>query len=68
MTKTYAELKIIVDNCGGQNKNKIVVWLLVWLVDKDLFSTNSFDFSSEGSQKHAAGRLFNLLKMKYIVI
>eukprot|EP00957_Ditylum_brightwellii_P029800 2254075-Ditylum_brightwellii.AAC.2 len=33
-TKTGGELTIIMDNCAGQNKNRMVLWLALYLVEK----------------------------------
>ena len=34
----FAELTYIADNCGSQNKNKIDVKFLMWLVESNIFS------------------------------
>jgi hypothetical protein len=37
-------LSIVMDNCGGQNKNKMVLHLITYLVEKQYFKTIEFIF------------------------
>ena len=60
----FAELTYIVDNCGAQNKNEIIVRLLMWLVEYNIFPRVRF-FLVRGRTKNAADRIFNLLKLHY---
>ena len=61
----YGELTYIADNCGGQNKNKIVVRFLMWLVENKVFPRVRLFFLVKGHTKNAADRMFNLLKNSY---
>jgi len=61
----FSELTYIADNCGGQNKNKIVVRFLMWLVEIKLFPRIRLLFLVKGHTKNAADRMFNLLKLSY---
>ena len=61
----FGELTYIADNCGGQNKNKIVVRFLMWLVESNIFPRVRIFFLVKGHTKNAADRMFNLLKHTY---
>ena len=63
--QNYGELTYIADNCGGQNKNKIVVRFLMWLVENKVFPKVTLCFLVKGHTKNAADRMFNLLKLSY---
>ena len=41
----YGDITIIADNCGGQNKNKVVVRFLMWLVETKIFPMVQLIFS-----------------------
>jgi hypothetical protein len=58
-------LSITMGNCGGQNKNKMVLCLTTYLVEKQYFKTVKFTFSIRGHIKNVCNRLFNLLKIQY---
>ena len=61
----YGELTYIADNCGGQNKNKVVVRFLMWLVELRVFPRVRLFFLVKGHTKNAVDRMFNLLKHSY---
>ena len=61
----YSELTYIADNCGGQNKNRVVVRFLMWLVENKVFPKITLFFLVKGHTKNAADRMFNLLKLSY---
>jgi len=61
----YGELTYIADNCAGQNKNKVVVRFLMWLVENKIFPKVTIFFLVKGHTKNAADRMFNLLKYAY---
>ena len=61
----HSELTYIADNCGGQNKNKVVIRFLMWLVEVGIFPQIKIFFLVKGHTKNAADRLFNLLKLSY---
>ena len=58
-------LTIVMDNCGGQNKNRMVLQLALYLVEQKYFSTVEFIFYIRGHTKNVCDRLFNLLKIRY---
>ncbi len=61
----YCELTYIADNCGGQNKNKIVAQFLMRLVESNIFPRVRIFFLVKCHTKNAADRMFNLLKFHY---
>ena len=61
----FGELTIVADNCGGQNKNKIVVRFLMWMVETGIFPKVTLLFLVKGHTKNACDRLFNLVKLDY---
>jgi hypothetical protein len=58
-------LSIIMDNCSGQNKNKHVLRLALWLVELSYFQQVEFIFYVRGHTKNVCDRMFNLLKIRY---
>lgn len=59
------ELTIIMDNCGGQNKNRMVLRLACLMVELKYFETVTFCFLVAGHTKNSCDRLFNSLKKEY---
>ena len=59
---TGKHLSIILDNCGGQNKNNYVLRLALWLVERSYFHNVDIIFYIRGHTKNACDRLFNQLK------
>ena len=59
------ELNIIMDNCGGQNKNNVVIRLGAYLCEVGYFKKVNFVFLVKGHTKNSADRMFNLLKQKW---
>lgn len=59
------ELNIIMDNCGGQNKNNMVLRLAAYLVEMKYFMKVNFIFYIVGHTKNACDRWFNTLKKTY---
>jgi len=57
-----AELNIFFDNCGGQNKNNMVLRLVPYLIENKFFTTVNFTFLIAGHTKNIADRMFNTLK------
>ena len=45
----HGKLTYIADNCGGQNKNKIVIRFLMWLVENKIFPIVCICFSCQGT-------------------
>ena len=63
--QTAKELTIIMDNCAGQNKNRMVLRLATYLVEAEYFEKVSFVFYIVGHTKNACDRWFNTLKRTY---
>eukprot|EP00957_Ditylum_brightwellii_P077825 5914697-Ditylum_brightwellii.AAC.2 len=61
----YGELTYIANKCGGQNKNKVIVRFLMWLVETMVFPKVTLLFLMKGHTTNAADRMFNLLKLSY---
>jgi hypothetical protein len=59
------ELNIVMDNCGGQNKNRMVLRMLHYLVKKKVAVDARIIFLVKGHTKNDADRLFNLMKKEY---
>jgi hypothetical protein len=59
------KLTFVFDNCSGQNKNGMVLKLVVYLVEMGYFEEVQFMFLIVGHTKNPADRLFNLLKLLY---
>jgi hypothetical protein len=59
------ELNLFFDNCGGQNKNRMVLRLLPLLVGLRVARTVRACFLVRGHTKNDCDRLFNLLKKEY---
>jgi hypothetical protein len=59
------ELNIVMDNCGGQNKNRYVLRLAPLCVELRYYRRVNIIFLVAGHTKNAADRLFNLLKVQY---
>ena len=56
------ELTFIMDNCAGQKKNNMVLWLVAYLVEGRYFKTVNSVFYIVGHMKNAADCWFNILK------
>jgi hypothetical protein len=63
--KTGKELTIIMENCAGQNKNRMVLQLANYLVEANYFEKVSFVFYIVGHTKNGCDRWFNTLKKNY---
>ncbi len=61
--KVGKRLSIVMDNCGGQNKNNFVLCVALWLVELKYFKSVEFIFYIRGHTKNACDRLFNQLKL-----
>jgi hypothetical protein len=62
---TGNELNIVMDNCGGQNKNNHVILLAPYLVERGFFKTVNMIFLVVGHTKNVCDRRFNNLKHDY---
>jgi len=63
--ETGNELNIVMDNCGGQNKNRMVLRLALLLVEAGYFKAVNMIFLIVGHTKNCADRLFNALKQLF---
>jgi hypothetical protein len=59
------EINIVMDNCGGQNKNNMVLRMLLLLVKRGIAKTVRAIFLVRGHTKNDCDRLFNLMKKIY---
>jgi len=62
---TAKALNVVMDNCAGQNKNRMVLRLGALLVEMNYFATVQFVFLVVGHTKNICDRLFNLIKKNY---
>lgn len=58
-------LVLVCDNCSGQNKNRMVLRYIVYLVETLKFAKVTLIFLIAGHTKNPCDRLFNLLKKGY---
>jgi hypothetical protein len=58
-------LTIAMDNCGGKNKDNVVLRLAVYLVKMKYFRTVEFMFYIDCHTKNACELMFNQMKLKY---
>ena len=59
------KLTVACDNCGGQNKNNMVIRMANYLVEKGHFEEVEFLFFIKGHTKNACDRCFNLMKIRF---
>jgi hypothetical protein len=59
------EINFVMDNCGGQNKNRMVLRLLFILVKLKLCFKARMIFLVKGHTKNDCDRMFNLMKKTY---
>jgi hypothetical protein len=64
-TEPFKELNLIMDNCGGQNKNRHVLRLLHFIVKRRIATVAKAIFLVRGHTKNACDRLFNTMKKQY---
>jgi hypothetical protein len=57
------ELNFILDNCSGQNKNRMVLRLANLLVESGVLKKVNFLFLVGGHTKNPCDRMFNILKL-----
>ena len=63
--KPIKELNLFFDNCGGQNKNRMVFRLLFFIVKRKIALKASAIFLIRGHTKNDCDRIFNLMKRDY---
>ena len=59
------ELNVIMDNCGGQNKNGTVIKMAAYFVKGGQFKSVNLIFLVKGHTKNNCDRNFNMLKIKW---
>lgn len=59
------QLTVIMDNCGGQNKNKMVIRMFGLLAEIGIYKRINIAFLVTGHTKNVCDRLFNVLKLSY---
>jgi hypothetical protein len=64
-TEPFKEINIVMDNCGGQNKNQHVIRLLHILVKRQVATTARIIFLVRGHTKNDCDQLFNTMKCVY---
>jgi hypothetical protein len=62
---SIGELNWTFDNCPGQNKNRMVIQLFAYLVERGFFLKVNLIFLVKGHTKNLCNRAFNLLKIEY---
>jgi hypothetical protein len=61
----FKEFNMVMDNCGGQNKNRMVLRMLFFLVKLKVATVERIIFLVQGHTKNDCDRLFNLMKKEY---
>ena len=61
----FKELTLIFDNCCGQNKNRMVIRLLFFIVKLGIANKARASFLIKGHTKNDCDRLFNTMKKQY---
>jgi hypothetical protein len=61
----FKELNFVMDNCGGQNKNRHVLRLMHFIVKRRIALVAKAIFLVRGHTKNACDRLFNTMKRQY---
>ena len=59
------ELNVIMANCAGQNKNRMVIRLGAFLVEQKFFRKVNLIFLIKGHTKNMCDRMFNQMKKNY---
>ena len=60
-----AELNIIMDNCAGQNKNRMVIRMAAYILELKYFRKINLIFLVKGHTKNMCDRMFNSMKSRY---
>ena len=60
--KPGRSLTLVFDNCGGQNKNHVMLRMPLWLIDIGLYKAVEVGFFIAGHTKNVCDRLFKDLK------
>ena len=62
-SQNIGELNVIMDNCGGQNKNGTVIKMAAYFVERGWFNKVNLIFLVKGHTKNSGNQMFNLLKV-----
>jgi len=62
ITKSAKHLVITADNCGGQNKNRWMLWFCEWLLYTEQYETVSLYFLVPGHTKNVCDGAFGCIK------
>ena len=63
---TTRSLVVYADNCGGQNKNNLMIFYLLWLVDSGRFDDVKLKFQVKGHTRNSCDRGFGCFKNAYV--
>ena len=59
------ELNIIMDNCAGQNKNRMVIRSAEYMMEAGMFSKVNLIFLIKGHTQNMCNCMFNAMKQNY---
>ena len=59
------ELNVIMDNCAGQNKNRMVIRMASYMLELRYFRRINLIFLVKGHTKNMCDRMFNSMKQRY---
>ena len=59
---SMGEYAMVMDNCGGQNKNQMIIWFLMLMIKIRVFKKASNIYLVCDHTKNACDRIFMLLK------
>ena len=59
------KIAIIVDNCGGQNKNNVMIYFINMINEGGLYVTANLYFYIKGNTKNGRDHAFDRLKVLY---
>ena len=59
------ELNVIMDNCAGQNKNRMVIRMAAYILERKYFKRINLIFLVKGHTKNMCDRMFNTMKQRY---
>ena len=63
LTINMIEIAILVDNCGGQNKNNVMIQFMNMIKEGGLFGTDTLNLYIKGLTKNYRDFTFNSLKV-----
>jgi len=63
--KNIKEMNFVFDNCGGQNKNRMVLRMLLCMAQRRACDVANAIFLAKGHTKNDCDRMFNLMKAEH---